>query len=156
MGNIKIGISGCLGRMGQEISKQILKNNDTNFISLQAHDEIRISEGIPRFGVDYSNENFPQEVGLGDHISYEKGCYIGQEVVARLNTYDKVQKKLVKLEWQGDLEQNEITCDHKPVGVITSAENGIGLGFVRNIYAELEKELDCGERKIVVTEILAE
>jgi len=77
-------------------------------------------------------------------------------VVARLNTYEKVQRKLVKLAWQGDLDQKEITYDGKSVGVITSAESGIGLGFVRNTYAELKKELDCGDRKIMVTEILVE
>ena len=112
--------------------------------------------GIPVFGFELTEDFNPLEAGLISHISFNKGCYIGQEVVARLNTYDKVQRKLVKLAWQGNLERKEITCDGKPIGVITSAEKGIGLGFVRNTYAELQKELDCGDRKIVVTEILAE
>ena len=45
---------------------------------------IRITEGVPRAGVDYSTENFPQEAALGNHISYNKGCYIGQEPHARM------------------------------------------------------------------------
>ena len=125
-------------------------------ISLEEFNQFRLKLGIPVFGFELTEDFNPLEAGLMSHISFNKGCYIGQEVVARLNTYDKVQRKLVKLAWQGSLEQNEITYDGKLIGVITSSESGIGLGFVRNTYAELEKELDCGENKIVVTEILAE
>ena len=127
-----------------------------NQFSLKEFNQFRLKLGIPVFGFELTEDFNPLEAGLISHISFNKGCYIGQEVVARLNTYDKVQRKLVKLAWQGNLERKEITCDGKPIGVITSAENGIGLGFVRNTYAELQKELDCGDRKIVVTEILAE
>ncbi|MEC7885088.1 MAG: hypothetical protein VYD55_06155 [Chloroflexota bacterium] len=125
-------------------------------VSLEQFNQFRLKLGIPVFGFELTEDFNPLEAGLISHISFNKGCYIGQEVVARLNTYDKVQRKLVKLTWQGNLDQQEITCEGKPIGVITSAENGIGLGFVRNTYAELEKELDCGDRKIVVTEVLAE
>ena len=127
-----------------------------NQFSLKEFNQFRLKLGIPVFGFELTEDFNPLEAGLISHISFNKGCYIGQEVVARLNTYDKVQRKLVKLAWQGSLEQNEITYDGKLIGVITSSESGIGLGFVRNTYAELEKELDCGENKIVVTEILAE
>ena len=127
-----------------------------NQFSLKEFNQFRLKLGIPVFGFELTEDFNPLEAGLISHISFNKGCYIGQEVVARLNTYDKVQRKLVKLAWQGNLERKEITCDGKPIGVITSAEKGIGLGFVRNTYAELQKELDCGDRKIVVTEILAE
>jgi len=127
-----------------------------NQVSLEEFNQFRLKLGIPVFGFELTEDFNPLEAGLISHISFNKGCYIGQEVVARLNTYDKVQKKLVRLAWEGDLEQKEITCDGKPIGVITSAESGIGLGFVRNTYAELQKELDCGDRKVVVTKILAE
>jgi folate-binding protein YgfZ len=127
-----------------------------NQINLEKFNQLRLKLGIPVFGFELTEDFNPLEAGLISHISFNKGCYVGQEVVARLNTYDKVQRKLVRLEWQGNLEQNQITCDGKPIGVITSVESGIGLGFVRNTYAELERELDCGERKIVITEILAE
>ena len=91
-----------------------------------------------------------------DHISFNKGCYIGQEVVARLNTYDKVQRKLVKLSWDGLLEGNEIFSGGKVVGVITSNLEGVGLGFVRNNFANLESELTCGEKSLHVTEVLSD
>ena len=127
-----------------------------NKVDLKDFNQLRLKLGIPAFGFELTEDFNPLEAGLISHISFNKGCYIGQEVVARLNTYEKVQRKLVKLAWQGDLDQKEITYDGKSVGVITSAESGIGLGFVRNTYADLKKELDCGDRKIMVTEILVE
>ena len=78
-------------------------------------------------------------------IRYNKGCYIGQEVVARLNTYKKVQKKLVSLSWcvNKELHTNQkLFADGKDVGNITSIStipvNGsnIGLGIVRNAYTK--------------------
>ena len=68
----------------QKFVEKFLKFQKVGLISLEAFDLIRIDEGVPRAGVDYSTENFPQESALGDHISYNKGCYIGQEPHARM------------------------------------------------------------------------
>ena len=80
-----------------------------------------------------------------DFISFNKGCYIGQEVVARLNTYDKVQKHLVKLSWDGGDAPElpaDLLHDGRKVGTLTSAvktidgDKFIGLGFVRKAHVE--------------------
>ena len=68
----------------QKFVEKVLKFQNVDLISLEAFDLIRIAEGVPRAGVDYSTENFPQEAALGNHISYNKGCYIGQEPHARM------------------------------------------------------------------------
>ena len=68
----------------QNFIEQVLQNENVDLIGLDAFDEIRVLEGVPRAGVDYSKDNFPQEAGLGDHISFKKGCYIGQETHARM------------------------------------------------------------------------
>jgi folate-binding protein YgfZ len=61
----------------------------------EAHAEIlRIEAGRPALGRDAGPGNLPQEVGLADAIAPNKGCYVGQEVVARLKTYGKVQRRL--------------------------------------------------------------
>jgi len=62
----------------------ILQNEKADLVGLEAIDEIRCLEGIPRSGVDYGTDNFPQEASLSDHISFKKGCYIGQEPHARM------------------------------------------------------------------------
>ena len=149
----------CLDVIGDLSDKkriiEFLKNSGTQLESNQ-FENIRISLGFPKFGTELTEEFNPLEAGLIDHISFNKGCYIGQEVVARLNTYDKVQRKLVKLSWDGLLEGNEIFSGGKVVGVITSNLEGVGLGFVRNNFANLESELTCGEKSLHVTEVLSD
>ncbi|MBF0280687.1 MAG: hypothetical protein HQM13_23035 [SAR324 cluster bacterium] len=68
-----------------EFLKLLLKTeHNLGLVGFEAYDEIRIDVGIPRAGVDYTQDNFPQEAALMDHISYKKGCYIGQETHARM------------------------------------------------------------------------
>lgn len=57
----------------------------------------RILTGLPSSGHELTEEHNPLEAGLRDAISFTKGCYVGQEVVARLNTYDKVSRVLLRL-----------------------------------------------------------
>jgi folate-binding protein YgfZ len=56
---------------------------------------LRIEAGRPRFGTDADRTNLPDEVGLQAAISTTKGCYVGQEIVARLRTYGRVNRRLV-------------------------------------------------------------
>ena len=116
-----------------------------DFIDSEGFDRIRINEGIPVYGKELTTEFNPLEAGLIRHISFNKGCYIGQEVVARLNTYDKVQRQLVKLSLQTPLEDKLIQSGEKTVGVITSTNNGKGLGYVRNAYATKGTVLKSGK-----------
>jgi len=62
---------------------------------------LRVEAGRPRFGSDMDSTNLPDEVGLGDAISTTKGCYVGQEVVARLRTYGRVNRRLVRFRFPG-------------------------------------------------------
>jgi folate-binding protein YgfZ len=59
--------------------------------------EYSVLNGIPAFPNELSSLYNPLEAGLSHLVSFTKGCYIGQEVVARLDTYNKVQKHLVRL-----------------------------------------------------------
>jgi folate-binding protein YgfZ len=60
----------------------------------EALEVLRVEAGIPRFGLDFGPENFPQETGAEEAVSYTKGCYLGQEVVARIHYRGGVQKSL--------------------------------------------------------------
>lgn len=63
-----------------------------------ALETVRVEAGIPRWGVDYDDGHFPQEIGLGERaVSYSKGCYLGQEVVARIHYRGGVNRGLVGL-----------------------------------------------------------
>ena len=104
-----------------------------------------MEQGVPAPGRELSEDYNPLEAGLLKHISFNKGCYIGQEVIARLDTYKKVSKYLVGLSWDSpELPPAgaSLTVDGKRSGVVTSAVGserlgrGIGLGYVRKAHAE--------------------
>lgn len=63
----------------------------------QIDEYFRIKNIIPRAPNEINEKNTPLDVGLENLISWNKGCYIGQEVISRLDTYDKVSKRLVGL-----------------------------------------------------------
>jgi folate-binding protein YgfZ len=62
---------------------------------------LRLEAARPRFGSDMDATNLPDEVGLAAAISTTKGCYVGQEVVARLRTYGRVNRRLVRFGFPG-------------------------------------------------------
>jgi folate-binding protein YgfZ len=93
----------------------------------------RIESGIPRWGHEIDDRILPAEAGLDEtHISFSKGCYPGQEPIARQRYRGKVNRKLRVLEIDGDAAPgDELLFDGKKVGRITSTVPGIALGYVR-------------------------
>ena len=87
-----------------------------------AAEMVRVEQGVPRYGRELSEEFNPLEAGLLPSISFDKGCYIGQEVVVRLNTYDKVQKRLMGIAVDEGSPQPEqrLQVEEKDAGWITS------------------------------------
>ena len=93
----------------------------------------RIESGIPRWGREIDDRILPAEAGLDEtHISFSKGCYPGQEPIARQRYRGKVNRKLRVLEIEGSAEEGtELLLDGKTVGRITSSVPGLALGYVR-------------------------
>jgi hypothetical protein len=76
-------------------------------------DVVRVITGVPRFGVDFDDATYPQEAALETKaVSFQKGCYLGQEVVCMLEMRGHVKRKLVSLVVEGD----EVPAAHAPVG----------------------------------------
>jgi folate-binding protein YgfZ len=134
----------------REDAKQLntsLKTNDAEFyeMSIDEYENIRILNGIPAIRKEMTEDSNPLECGLQKYISFSKGCYIGQEVIARLNTYDKVSKHLIGLKSDSAFApQWKIISGKNECGSVTSysfsTECGhIGLGFIKTDYADFEK-----------------
>lgn len=107
---------------------------------------VRVESGIPEYGVDMNLENLAQETGLAEAISYDKGCYLGQEVVARIHFRGHVNRQLRSLQFDAERPPSgaRLLEREKEVGtitsVVTSPEHGhIGLGYVR-------REVEPGSR----------
>ncbi|MDB6029222.1 MAG: Folate-binding protein YgfZ [Verrucomicrobiales bacterium] len=113
----------------------------------------RVEAGLPRFGADMDENNLPPEAGLDKRaISYTKGCYIGQEVIARIRTYGQVAKALRGLRLPDELKAlpsrgEKVFLGDKDVGYITTAifspklKANIALGYVRREANKIGTEL---------------
>jgi folate-binding protein YgfZ len=141
-----------------------LIENEFVQIDNELFDTLRIENGIPKYNVDMSEETVVPEVGLENLISYNKGCYIGQEVIARIHFRGKVAKELKGLIFDGknpNINSNDEikSLDDKNAGTITSVtfspklEKTIALGYVRNAFLEEGTELKVGEFTAIVKDL---
>ena len=138
--------------------------DDAVNISDELYEVLRIENGIPKYGIDMDEETVVPEVGLDGIISYEKGCYIGQEVIARIHFRGKVAKELIGLVFEdGKINVkfgDEITSfEDKNAGRITSVAFSpklgkvIALAYVRNAYLDEGTRLKVGEIRAVVANL---
>ncbi|HEU5279578.1 MAG TPA: hypothetical protein VFU26_11830 [Gaiellaceae bacterium] len=92
----------------------------------------RIEGAIPRWGREIDDRVLPAEAGLDEtHISFTKGCYPGQEPIARQHYRGKVNRRLRVLEVADAQPEDEIRAGEKVVGRVTSAVPGLALGYLR-------------------------
>ncbi|MFQ5839220.1 MAG: aminomethyltransferase family protein [Candidatus Methylomirabilales bacterium] len=94
-------------------------------VGMQALETLRIEAGIPRFGVDMTEEHFPQEVAIEDRgVSFNKGCYVGQEFVIRIHHRGHVNRRLAGIACSGEtvpLPGDPVYREEKEVGRVSSA-----------------------------------
>lgn len=121
---------------------------------------VRLEQGVPWFGYDFGEKQIPHEAGLQDsHISYTKGCYIGQEIVERVRSRGQVNRVRVSLRFESTkapVADTPVLSDGKEVGFVTRTGfsptvNGfIGMGYVRREHAATGTPLKVGEGGAVV------
>jgi folate-binding protein YgfZ len=93
---------------------------------------LRITHGIPRWGKEMDAKTFPQEVGIDAWaVHYDKGCYLGQEAMAKIRFRGKVNRRLARLEGRGLVEGQEVSLEGAKVGRVTSASGDQGLALIR-------------------------
>jgi folate-binding protein YgfZ len=111
-------------------------------------ERLRIEAGTARFGREIDDRVLPAEAGLDERaISFSKGCYPGQEPVARQHHRGKVNRRLRVLEVEGDAPEPEtpVVYNEKDVGRVTSAVPGLALAYVR-VEVPDDAALDVGGR----------
>ncbi len=113
---------------------------DTDLEPTLSGDELermRIEAGVPAWGKELDDSILPAEAGLDEtHVSFTKGCYPGQEPIARLHHRGKVNRSLRVIEIDSTEPGDEIRYGEKVVGRITSSVPGRALGFVRTEVPE--------------------
>ncbi|MBI4394893.1 MAG: aminomethyl transferase family protein [Candidatus Omnitrophica bacterium] len=147
---IRINLTGEIGygllipKNQADSIKNWLMEKGTSFgltqIGAQAMEVLRIEAGIPRYGIDFDESHIPLEAGLEKTVSFTKGCFPGQEILARLDSRGGISKKLMGLEFEGEKipkKNDQITQDGKTVGYITSAafspalKKIVAMGYVK-------------------------
>jgi aminomethyltransferase len=112
-------------------------------VGLVAFETLRIEAGIPRYGVDMNENTIPIEAGLWNALSFEKGCYVGQEVIARIKWRGHVNWHLAGLRIDGDYtpkKNSKIITGEREIGYITSSAYSpklnkiIALGYIRREF----------------------
>jgi folate-binding protein YgfZ len=122
---------------------------------------IRIAEGEAVSGVDVDESTIPQEaVDVATAVDFEKGCYLGQELVARIDSRGRVNRRLVGLVCTGDAiphRGESLDYEEKRVGTVTSAawsdllDAPIAMGMVRREVAEGETVVTESARAVVAS-----
>jgi folate-binding protein YgfZ len=122
----------------------------------------RVEAGLPRYGVDVSEDHFPFEANLDRAISMTKGCYIGQEVVARASARGHANKLLrgLRLAGEGPVAPGTAiaAAAREDAGKVTSSVvsprfGPIALGYVHKSAWDPGTEVRAGDRPAVVVEL---
>ena len=127
-----------------------------------AFDVLRVEQGLSARSSEISDKVNPLEAGLLPYVDFDKGCYMGQEVIARLDTYDKLQRRLVGLLSESGIvlsADSSLKAGDREVGHITSAVTSRSLGrpiamaYVRKAHTEPGTKLESTNGPVEVVEL---
>jgi aminomethyltransferase len=135
---------------------------DVTPIGFETIETLRIEAGVPRFGKELTDDRIPLECGLEHAISFHKGCYLGQEIIARLDTRGtpaRLLRTLVLEAGAAPEEQAEVFSDERAVGEVISSvwspalQKPIALAYVKRKYNDIGTELEVEARAARVEEL---
>src|SRR6185437_2791478 len=122
----------------------------------------RVLRGIPQYGKDIRDRDLPQETGQMQALNFNKGCYIGQEIVERIRSRGQVHRKFTGFEFESDLpEPGKFDSAGRTFAEVTSVarvpftsgERQIGLGYVRHDSVPQDGVLDLNGTKAMIVDL---
>ena len=127
-------------------------------LSDRAWEQLRIEQGRPAPDHELTDDYNPLEAGLWQSVSLEKGCYIGQETIARLNTYQGVKQHLRGIRLSAPAEPGSIiTVGDEKVGKLTSCTDtnhgAFGLGYIRTKAGGVGLKVQVGESEGEIVDV---
>lgn len=139
----------------REIQTQLVESGAVKVGDAALYESLRVEAGLPGPDHELTEDYIPLEAGLWDAVSFNKGCYIGQEIIARMESRNKLAKTLTKLEIQGEVSIGAaITANGETIGVITSIAapfpprkgvDQVALGFIKPEFSTSEYTFSIGE-----------
>ena len=143
---------------------QALLGAGATAVGSEALERLRIADGIPLYGVDIRERDLPQETEQARALNFNKGCYVGQEIVERIRSRGNVHRKFTGLliEGAGNVAAGEkIISGDKEVGEITSVgvvptpigERTAALGYIRREVGVPGREVTVGAVKAIISQL---
>jgi folate-binding protein YgfZ len=141
-----LGVDVLFASEDRERVEAALRERGAVAVSAEAAECLRIERGRPRYGIDIDATVLPQEAGLNERaVSFTKGCYVGQETVARLHYRGKPNRHLRGLRLEGPASPGaELRLGERVVGVVASATVSPALGPIA--LALVRREAEPGSR----------
>jgi folate-binding protein YgfZ len=134
------------------IVQRALDEAGATALDAESYQILRVESGIPEASIELKEDYTPLEAGLQVSVSTDKGCYTGQEILARQITYEKVTQRLCGLKIKGSPATGERAwVEGKAVGTITSVAKSprlgmIGLAVIKRPHDQVGKLLELGEQ----------
>ena len=120
----------------EELKQKVADLIGADFVDSDAYEAHRIASSVPRGGLDFMySDAFPHEANMDrlHGVDFEKGCYVGQEVVSRMQHRGTARTRIVRLVLDSARPEAgvEIRAGDKPVGTMGSSADGAGLALIR-------------------------
>lgn len=127
---------------------------DAQPVGMRAFEIYRVENGLPLMQRDVGEVNFPQETRMDNAVSFQKGCYLGQETIARIDAQGHVNKFLTGITSESSLREGELVYKNgKEVGKVTSSVHSLllnsplALAYVRREFAKAGEPVEIGEKR---------
>ena len=146
------GVDLFVAAIDKEELEQALRERGAQPIEEEAAECLRIERGVPRYGIDLDDSVIPQEAGLNERaVSFSKGCYVGQETVARLYYRGRPNRHLRGLRLAAPAQRGEeLRLGERVIGRISSSAVSPALGPIA--LALVRREAEPGARVLVGAE----
>lgn len=159
-GKVDLGFRLLFPSKAAEKVTSILEDGGAVLLGEETYHVLRVENGIPGAQGELTEDFTPLEVGLlGTAISQTKGCYTGQEVIARQVNFDKITRSLVGLRLSAVVKAGQqVRVEGKPAGQVTSVVKSprfgeIALAVVKRPYNQTGTKVNIGDIEAVVVDL---
>jgi folate-binding protein YgfZ len=131
-------------------------------VGFEALEKFRVLTGVPRYGQDIREKDLPQETGQQRALDFNKGCYVGQEIVERIHSRGNVHRTFTGFVLSGDVVRGaKVKAGEKEVGEVTSVarvpvngnERVLAMGFIRREAGGVGAEVVVGDALARITKL---
>lgn len=129
----------------EPVVSELTQRLDLELVGGSTLERLRVERGLPAFGIDFDENNLAQESGI-EAVDFTKGCYLGQEVIARLHYRGQVPKVVRRLVWSEENSDSSVenvrpgdtvTFEGRKAGTVTTVAENQGFAMVQRRAAEL-------------------